>query len=296
MVKLGRRPRIYDPRVPHMSMLLAGQVLAPPPPTVDYTRALPSDLGMMLNNTLGDCTCAAVYHALQVWTANANPPTDTEPDSNVLDLYERACGYVNGDSSTDNGGVEQEVLGFWLNSGIRVGSGTQNLSAFVEVDQRNTDDVKRAIADCGLVYIGFEVPAYLMSYTSAGSIWDVASTPQEQQNSSIIGGHAVVLAGYDANYVKVITWGVVVSMTWRFFAQYVDEVYALVNSDWVTATGKTILGMTLPELESTMDAIKYIPSDSIRRPPKPELSWFVDAGISVTRNVPTISAGVGVTL
>lgn len=65
-LKLGRLHRTYDARIPHMSALVAGQTLPPPPPSVDWTSGMPRNLGMMLNDTLGDCTCAAVYHAIQV--------------------------------------------------------------------------------------------------------------------------------------------------------------------------------------------------------------------------------------
>ena len=71
-VKFGRLHRTYDPRIPHLSALLAGQVPPPPPPSIDWTKGMPANLGMMLNDTLGDCTCAAVYHAIQVWTYNSN--------------------------------------------------------------------------------------------------------------------------------------------------------------------------------------------------------------------------------
>lgn len=42
--RLGRLPRAFDPRVPHMSALLAGRVLPPPPVTADWTGPLPADL------------------------------------------------------------------------------------------------------------------------------------------------------------------------------------------------------------------------------------------------------------
>src|SRR5579862_7669629 len=90
--KLGRTARGHDPRIPHFSALAAGKVLPPIPPAHDWSTGMPSDLGMMMNDTLGDCTCAAVYHARQVWTANTGGIV-TEPDSDVEMLYEKACGY-----------------------------------------------------------------------------------------------------------------------------------------------------------------------------------------------------------
>src|SRR5690348_16644723 len=138
--KLGRRPRARSPRVAHMSALTAGRVLPPPPPAADYLSALPDDLGVMLNSELSCCTCSAVYHAIQVWTANAAAAMDTEPDAEVLRLYELACGYVPADPSTDQGGVEQHVLRYWLRRGAPVTTGLNRLGAFVEIDPRAIDD------------------------------------------------------------------------------------------------------------------------------------------------------------
>jgi hypothetical protein len=204
MPKLGRRPRAYNPAIPHLSALLAGKrrSLAPPPAVVDYTATLPTDLTMMGNDRLGDCTCAALGHALQVWTANANPPIDTEPEQNIIALYAGACGYKPSDTSTDQGGVEQDVLTYAMLSGIPINDGAarHRVVAFVEVDPSNIADVKMTIADCGVAYIGFDIPDYAMA--SIGQLWDVLPG-----KAKMVGGHAVVLAGYDTVGPTCITWG-----------------------------------------------------------------------------------------
>ncbi len=82
---------------------------------------MPVDLGEMLNSDLGDCTCAAFFHARQVWTFNAGGAEITEPDADVLELsYSEACGYVQGDDSTDQGGNEQAVLTYCLKPALRL--------------------------------------------------------------------------------------------------------------------------------------------------------------------------------
>jgi hypothetical protein len=147
--QLGRLHRTYNPRIPHLSALLAGQTLPPPPPSVDYTKGMPANLGMMLNDTLGDCTCAAVYHAIQVWSFNALKKMDTEPDADVEKLYELACGYNPREGGEGPGGNEQHVLTYLLKQGAPTGptgTGRHKIAAFVEVDPRNVDDVKRTIA------------------------------------------------------------------------------------------------------------------------------------------------------
>jgi hypothetical protein len=253
--KLGRLSRTYDPRVPHMSALLAGETRPPPPPSIDYTVGLPANLGMMMNDTLGDCTCAAFYHALQVWSAKAQGQIDIEPDSDVEQLYIQACHFNPRKGGEGPGGNEQHVLTYLLKTGAPVGpqgKTRHKITAFVEVDPRVTDDVKYAIANCGVAYIGFNVPQYIVpTGEPPPQIWDV-----ETDNAAIVGGHAVVLAGYDANGARLISWGSYYTMTWAFFAKYVDEVYAIADSSWIEQGGSTPGGLTLAELEVQMEALK----------------------------------------
>jgi hypothetical protein len=256
--RLGRTPRAFDPRVPHMSALLAGTQPPAPPPSVDNTVGMPADLGMMMNDTLGDCTCAAVYHAIQVWTFNASKGAnmETEPDSDVEKLYELACGYNPNTPGEGPGGNEQKVLKYLLRRGAPTGTGntTNKIAAFVEVDPRNTDDVKRAINDCGVAYIGFSVPASIMPQgQEPPKVWDIDPA---NPNPQIVGGHAVVLAGYTASGARVISWGSYYTMTWAFFAKYVDEVYAIADPAWVAATGQTPGGLTMTQLEEQMQALQ----------------------------------------
>jgi hypothetical protein len=250
---LGRLPRTFNPAVPHMSALLAGTTPPPPPPSVDYTANMPANLGMMMNDTLGDCTCAAFYHAAQVWTFNANPPMQTEPDHDVEELYIKACGYNPKAGGEGPGGNEQHVLTYLLQHGAPwgpQGKMRQKIAAFVEVDPRNIDDVKRTIDDCGVAYIGFNVPQFLMPPGAPPpAVWNTGA------DTSIIGGHAVVLAGYDGVGARVISWGAYYTMTWRFFSTYVDEVYALADANWVARTGKSPAGLSLADLEAQMKAL-----------------------------------------
>jgi hypothetical protein len=254
--KLGRLLRSYDPRIPHLSAIAAGQTRPPLPPSKDWTRGMPANLGMMLNDTLGDCTCAAFYHAFQVWTFNAGGRMVTQPNFDVKKLYILACGYNPRIGGEGPGGNEQDVLTYILRSGAPTGSNGQTrtkLTAFVEVDPRNIEDVKRTILDCGVAYIGFNVPQFLVPPAPATppKVWNVQS-----RDTNIIGGHAVVLAGYTASGARVISWGQYYTMTWDFFSQYVDEVYALADANWIEKIGTTPGGLTIEELQEQMQALE----------------------------------------
>lgn len=249
--KLGRADRGHDPRVPHLSALLAGLDLPPPPDSQDWTRGMPDQLGMMVNDRLNCCSIAAFYHAMQVWSFNAAGAMETEADSDIEALYCAVSGYT--PSAPPPGPIcnEQQVLTHIHTIGAPIGAdgkGLNKIAAFVEVDPRNTDDVKRTIVDCGVAYIGFGVPRYLLSFPP---VWDL----QSGADDTVVGGHAAILAGYDANGAKVISGGQIYTMTWPFFGKYVDEVYALADSTWIEAKGTTPGGISLAALEKQMKAI-----------------------------------------
>jgi hypothetical protein len=252
-MKFGRKPRKHDKRVPLMSALTAGQVLSLPPVAVNYTTGIPANLGMMLNDQLNDCCCAAVGHALEVWSFNAAGQMLTDPNNDVQAVYERSCGYTAGNAATDQGCILQDVLGYWVKQGVPTPSGTNKLAAFVEIDPDDGEAIRRAIDDCGCVIIGFNVPYYLATYlTNAGALWDY----WPKANNSIVGGHAVILAGYRGKIFTAISWGALYSVSWRFLTHFMDECYALADASFLKSTGNTPSGLTLAQLEAAMQGLK----------------------------------------
>jgi hypothetical protein len=255
-MKFGRLPRTFDSRVPHYSALrMRLGTLPPSPASVDWTVGVNPDFGTMLNDQLGDCTIAAAFHAMQIWSAHGRSLELTEPDPKVLTTYEQFCGYNPSDPNTDQGGIEQTVLADWLSQGVPIAegpNGRSKLIAFVEVDPRNHDDVKRVINECGGAYIGTNVPNYLVDGPMP-MLWNV--NPSGDQGSA--GGHAVWVAKYNLDQLGFISWGSgAYAMTWEFWDAQVDECYALCHPWWVDATGKTPLGMTVADLEAAMSAMR----------------------------------------
>ena len=176
----------------------------------------------------------------------------TVSDTNVIQLYTLACGYDPKKPGEGPGGKGQHVLKYLLNHGAPIGQRRRNkILAYIEIDPRQVDDVKRAINDCGLVYVGFQAPSYFGQQKDLPKIWDFDPAHRE-----IIGGHAVVLPGYAQSALDVISWGRFYKMTWTFFHKYVDEVYAIADRSWVAATGKTPGGLTVQELETQMQALR----------------------------------------
>jgi hypothetical protein len=241
----GRLPRGNNPKIPKLSLVAVSQ---PPLPTeVNYSIGMPANLGAMLNDTLGDCTCAAVGHAIQVWSFNVSGTVNTPPDNAIEKLYEEAGGYVPGNPATDNGAVIQTVLSDWLQGAVD----GNRLTAFVEIDQRRPANIKRGIWEGGAVDIGFDVPAYMNM--NPGATWDV----DPQGDNTIIGGHSVILIGYQSDGTYVLeSWGSIYYMTPAFMERFCDEAYMLANQAWVETNGSTPAGLNILQLEALMQAMR----------------------------------------
>jgi len=60
----------------------------------------------------------------------------------------------------------------------------------------------------------------------------------------------------------VISWGGSYTMTWAFFAKFVDEAYAIADPDWISAKKTTPGGLSLQQLEQAMQALKNDSAES----------------------------------
>ena len=149
-MKLGKRAPKHDARIPMLATYTAA--LPSAPVSVDWSAGVKS-WGVMRNDVLGDCTCAAVGHAIQVWTKNTEQE-QTLPDEAVVSLYSAVSGFTPDNPSSDQGAVETEVLNYWLRHKVE----GHTLSAFAALQPRDIRDVKDAIWLFGGVYIGLALP------------------------------------------------------------------------------------------------------------------------------------------
>lgn len=225
--KLGRKAIKTDTRTLRLARYFTAD-LPPAPPSVDWSKGI-AGWGMLDNDTLGDCTCAGVGHAVQVWSANASTEANVT-DAEVLDIYERWCGYNPSDPSTDQGGVELDILTDWKNQGFA----GHSILGYAAVITTNTNEVKQAINLFGGSYTGVSLP---LSAQGQG-IWDVV--PDDGSGDTAggsWGGHCVYIVSYDADGLTCITWGALQKMTWAFWNAYFDEAYGILSPDWLAATG-----------------------------------------------------------
>lgn len=254
-VKLGKRPAKLDARTLRLAKYFLAS-LPPAPAEVDWTSGI-TDWGMMLNDTLRDCTIAGCGHAMRVWSA-ARGGEYTLPDAAILQKYEQWCGYVDGDSSTDQGGVEIDVLNDWRNRAFY----GHLLYAYADPDPMDLEYVKQAINLFGGIYIGLALP---MS-AQGNRTWDVSSGDNAIPGSW--GGHAVFCPKYrtdtDGNLIiTAISWGELYDITQAFWlyndpanGPYIDEVHALIAPEFLSLkTDNTPEGLDLDTLKEDLAII-----------------------------------------
>ncbi|HYW44807.1 MAG TPA: hypothetical protein VE959_18230 [Bryobacteraceae bacterium] len=251
-IKLGKQAARYDARTLQFSNYMKATAPPAPPKSEDWTKKV-AQWPMMLNDNLGDCTCACAGHMIEEWTTNAQPVGYTPTDQQILTAYEAVGGYKPGDPSTDNGAVILDVLNYWRQTGIA----GHPIQAFVSVEPKNHVEVQDAIYLFGNCYIGVQLPVSAQNQT----VWTVPpGGPTGQGAPGSWGGHAIPIVQYDARGLTVITWGATKRMTWTFFDAYCDEAYAALSSDWIAANQNAPNNFDLTQLAADLTAIGAQPA------------------------------------
>jgi hypothetical protein len=221
--KYGRLPAKHDPRTPRFAHY-TGPVLPQPPESCDWSKAVQT-WPMMGNDRIGDCTCAAAGHLIQSWSSNADGTATAPTEDQVINAYASITGYDPKTGSGDNGASELDVLNYWRTTGIA----GNRISGFVEIDPMNSDHVRQAVLLFGGAYLGIDMPRSAEDQFEAGQPW-----APDGWFDPIVGGHAVPIVGYDAQHLKVITWGRVQLMTWDFLGRYCEEAYCILDPCWLS--------------------------------------------------------------
>jgi hypothetical protein len=223
-----RRPSgIYGKHAPQfptglkeLSSYVKGGALPAPPASVNNYAGL--SWPMDGNNSYGDCTMAAAAHAIQCWNQVA-ATKDAVPSQNaVISQYLRLT------HGQDSGLAEANVLKTWQSSGL-----WQNrIMGYAPVNVHDQTTLQQSISLFGLSYVGIQLPANAETQFSERQPWSLVPGWQHQQ---IIGGHAVIFAGYDANYLYAVTWGAIQPVSWEWWHTYGDEAWAILPNEYKEA-------------------------------------------------------------
>ena len=176
---------------------------------------------MLGNDRYGDCTFAGIAHA-KMATAQVLGLTEALPTTEqVIEAY---LSYTQGQ---DGGAVEADLLKFWQQNEILGGK----VAAYAPTDRSDIDELKSVIASYGLSYIGIEVPAVCQQQFAQHEPWALTHTPAD---NNIVGGHCIILVGYDDKYFYGVTWGAVQAIEWTWLQNYMTESWAIITPEVVT--------------------------------------------------------------
>lgn len=236
----------YPPKIDYRTLRLRNYLtsaLAPPPPAVNvlsrvYERLGTSDPTTLFpmdgNDALGDCTIAALAHAVTTYRGLLGQ-TKIMAKQAVTKLYLHLTGGV------DTGLVELDVLNYWRKRSV---SGDKILG-FVNIDPKNHLHIEQAIQLFGGVYLGFQVQQNCIQDFEARRPW----TPGPLTTD----GHAVFAVGYDQTGVTVLTWGNTQQGTWGWWDECVDEAYAILPPEAKKADFAP--GFNFEQLQTDLEAV-----------------------------------------
>lgn len=217
---LGKHSPRLDARTLKFASYLA-PALPPAPPVIDWGQIVSgNNWRMMANDSVGDCTCAAAGHLEMMWTGYGKK-SFVPSDAQILAAYSAITGYSPNNPNSDNGANVLDVLNYWRKSGIA----GRKIVAYVAVDHTNREHLRLAVDMFGGCYIGVQLPQSAMDDFNADKPW-------KRLTGKILGGHAIVVVGYDANTVSLVTWGKEIKASWPWFEKYCDEAFVILSKDW----------------------------------------------------------------
>lgn len=218
--------------------------LPDPPASCDVLQRVYEDLGigdptrlfpMDGNDTLGDCTIAAVAHAITVYQGLVGKKKTIMKREAVVKLYRHLTG------GEDTGLNELDVLNYWRQNSVD----RCKILAFVKLDPKNHRHVKQAIQLFGGVYLGFQVQRNCEQEFDARKPWIPGPLTHD--------GHAVFAVGYDAKSLTVLTWGNTQRATWGWWDECVDEAYAILPPQ--AAKPGFAAGFDIKQLQADLEAV-----------------------------------------
>lgn len=232
MKLLGKKPPLLGVDHPKLANF-AKRALPPPPPTVDrYTGVR---FQMFCNDTIGDCTVAAIANTIVQRTTLAQGVAVVMPDATAIQIYSHITGYDPAKPETDQGAVETDVLNWFAKEGFSLRAQSLEIGTWAALDG-TPDQVKQCVNLFGSAYIGLALPLSAQYQP----VWDapVTSVLAGDFVPGSWGGHAVAIVGYDSAHAYIATWGGLQAVTWAFLRVYMDESYAVFSpGEWLNTTG-----------------------------------------------------------
>ena len=276
--KLGRLPGQIPAGLRDLTYYAAG-----PLPKAPSAVAVPAvaDWGMGGNDTYGDCGVAGAAHGFMAAAADTRE-TESFPTAEQVVSY-----YLTYTGGQDSGVVLSQFLAHVRQDGFY----GHTVAAYAPVAVSNIPALQFVIDAYDFAYVGIQVTQAMMDAVQ-GNAQPWTWTQQEAAGDPI-GGHCIILAGYDSNWLYGITWGQVIRIAWPAWHAMAEEAWALLAGEEASA-GTDGHGINLAALQadlSRLGAAAPAPAPAAPAGLLSELAGFIrDVASSSKRDVTELLA------
>ena len=190
-LKLGRLPAQIPAGLRDLTYYAAG-----PLPKAPASVAVPAvaDWGMDGNDQWGDCGVAAVAHAFQAAAADTHE-TETFPSADEVVSY-----YMQYTGDQDSGVILSQFLAYVRQHGFY----GHTVPAYAPVTIHDVPTLQFVIDAYDFAYVGITVTQGMMDAAEGPGPW---TWTLESLQGPEVGGHCIILCGYDSMWLYGITWG-----------------------------------------------------------------------------------------
>lgn len=257
--KLGAWPPKYKADLLHLEEYIPETSLLPTLPQEENHHQHISKWTPMGNLDHGDCVAAAGGHTIQILSATAANEV-LPPDQTIIDIYYGLTG------GADSGLYLVEFLDWWCKHaipGIRKDTGrmwtTAPIAGYASINPLNFKMMKYGILLGGAIFYAFMLPKSAKTQLANKQPWDVPpGGPVGDGRPNSWGGHGITSGHFVGDFIKTVTWGLVVDTTPAFFAAYCPECYVVFTVDWFDKLHRTPnLGLNWSQLHRDMTLVSH---------------------------------------
>jgi hypothetical protein len=239
--KGGKLPPVR--KGPALGDFLDKATMWPAVPAQGWEYAVPaSALDILGNDQYGDCAEAAALHLIQAQSYNVGRPVNPTLQD-ALNLYSAVTGFNPNDPATDQGTVLTDLLAYWQNTGITIGSTLHQIEGFAQLDITSMAQLRWAAYTFGGDLLGLNLP---------GACEQNLANWNYGPGQPTAGGHCVPQLGEGADGGKVDSWKIIIPVSVPFLASYLDEACIVVTKDWLNAQNESPSGLDLNGLLAAM--------------------------------------------
>lgn len=232
----GRNPALIPAGLRDLTYYAAGPL--PRPPARVAVPAV-ADWGMDENDKLGCCGVAGLDHGEKAVASILGLKDVTFPTAGQIGQYYLA--YTKG---KDTGVALSQFLRYVQSQ--PGGMFSETVDAFAPVKVQDIPTLQFTINAYGFAYVGITVTQGMEAAFQYHQPWTL-----ETLLSPVMGGHCIVLVGYDSDYLYGITWGGVIKIpysTWHYIG---DEAWAVIPG-YVTQVGNDGRGISYDALKADL--------------------------------------------